>query len=151
MKNTVLHHEFVEFLPTDLSAGVLYVSIPFATAAHLCCCGCGNRVITPLTPTDWKLTYDGDAVSLSPSIGNWSFPCKSHYWVKRGKIKWAGRWSPEEVAAGRSKDRLAKKKHFGEDEAVLKDNIPVISEPPALAMPAQSFWAKLRKVLGFKK
>ncbi|WP_140468242.1 DUF6527 family protein [Hymenobacter nivis] len=160
MKNTVLHHEFVEFLPTDLAAGVLYVSIPFATAAHLCCCGCGNRVITPLTPTDWKLTYDGESISLSPSIGNWSFPCKSHYWVKRGKIKWAGRWSPEEVAAGRSRDRLAKKKHFSGVETVLKADYeadsaleanPIVNTGfPSLNTPAESYWTKLLRALGFK-
>ena len=150
MKNAVLHHEFVEFMPTDLAAGVLYVSIPFATAAHLCCCGCGNRVITPLTPTDWKLTYDGEAVSLSPSIGNWSFPCKSHYWVKRGKIKWAGRWSPEEVAAGRSKDRLAKKLQF---EGVYVSSVD--EEMPALMAPlpikrSDGFWNRLWRKLTSK-
>jgi hypothetical protein len=51
----VLRHEFVEFIPDELKEGTIYVSIRFATAAHLCCCGCGNKVVTPLRPTDWTL------------------------------------------------------------------------------------------------
>ncbi|WP_417924835.1 DUF6527 family protein [Collimonas pratensis] len=27
---------------------------------------------------DWSLTYDGKTVSLDPSIGNWSLPCRAH-------------------------------------------------------------------------
>jgi hypothetical protein len=42
-------------------------------------CGCGKKVVLPLHPTHGKLTYDGETVSLSPSVGNWSFPCESHY------------------------------------------------------------------------
>jgi hypothetical protein len=48
----VLKHEFVEFIPDELKEGTIYVSIRFATATHLCCCGCGSRVVTPLRPTD---------------------------------------------------------------------------------------------------
>ena len=32
-------HDFVETFPAHLNPGVLYVSIPFATPAHLRCCG----------------------------------------------------------------------------------------------------------------
>ena len=75
----VLKHEFVEFIPDELEQGTVYVSIRFATASHLCVCGCGNKVVTPIRPTDWTLTFDGKTISLNPSIGNWSFPCQSHY------------------------------------------------------------------------
>lgn len=68
-----LRHEFVEFIPDDLEEGVIYISIQYATATHLCACGCGAEVITPISPTDWELTFNGSSVSLSPSIGNWSF------------------------------------------------------------------------------
>ena len=47
-----LGHEFVEGIPERLEEGVLYVSILYATAMHLCACGCGREVVTPLTPTD---------------------------------------------------------------------------------------------------
>ena len=44
-----LKHEFVEFIPDELEQGTIYISIRFATASHLCCCGCGNKVVTPIT------------------------------------------------------------------------------------------------------
>ncbi len=30
----------------------LYISIPYVTAAHKCPCGCGEEIVTPLSPTD---------------------------------------------------------------------------------------------------
>ena len=83
---TVLTHEFVELIPEELKQGTLYVSIHFATASHLCCCGCGNKVVTPIRPTDWKFICDGKTISLEPSIGNWSFPCQSHYWIRNNRV-----------------------------------------------------------------
>jgi hypothetical protein len=68
--------------------------------------------VTPLSPTDWKLIYDGKSVTLDPSFGNWSFACKSHYWIRGGKVRWAGAWSQEEIDAGRANDRLAKERYF---------------------------------------
>jgi hypothetical protein len=68
--------------------------------------------VTPLTPTDWKLIYDGETISLDPSIGNWSFPCQSHYWIRRNQVKWAGKWSDSEVEAARAHDRRAKHLHY---------------------------------------
>lgn len=109
-----LAHEFVEYVPDELVDGVLYVSIPYATVVHRCCCGCGNEVVTPLSPTDWQLTFDGETVSLHPSIGNWSFACQSHYWIRRNQVRWAERWSPTQIAAGRSRDRLDKAEQFAE-------------------------------------
>ena len=88
----------------------------FATAVHKYCCGCGCEVVTPLSPTDWKLTFDGVSVSLSPSIGNWSFPCRSHYWIVNNAVRWAGDWSPEQIAACRAGDRRAKTAYFGKDK-----------------------------------
>ena len=107
-----LRAEFVEFLPERLADGVIYVSIEHATAAHLCGCGCRLAVYTPLSPTDWRMIYDGETVSLHPSIGNWSFPCRSHYWVERGRLRWAEDWSPAQIARGRARDAVAKQAHF---------------------------------------
>ena len=71
MRRTSIDHEFVEFIPSELQEAVLYVSIPYATAVHQCACGCGNKVVTPISPVDWQLLFDGETVSLTPSIGNW--------------------------------------------------------------------------------
>ncbi len=111
-RNLALTHEFVEYIPNDLKDGTIYVSVGFATVAHKCCCGCGNEVITPLSPTDWKLIFDGQSISLHPSIGNWSFACQSHYWIRQNKVVWARRWSRQEIEAGRIHDRLAMERYF---------------------------------------
>src|SRR5579863_992545 len=111
-QHKVLVHEFVEFIPDELKEGVLYVCIGLATVVHKCCCGCGNEVVTPLSPTDWKLIFDGESVSLYPSIGNWSFDCKSHYWIRRSRVKWDTRWSQEKIDARRACDRSAKQRYF---------------------------------------
>jgi hypothetical protein len=115
MKN--LRHEFVEYIPNELEEGVIYISIKFATASHKCCCGCGREVVTPFSPTDWRLIFDGETISLDPSIGNWSFPCQSHYWIRHDQVKWAPKWTRDEIESGRSHDKLAKEKQLGRSES----------------------------------
>ena len=103
----------VEFMPATLEPGVLYVSGRFKTAAHLCGCGCGTKVMTPLKPGGWTLTKSrGGAVSLHPSIGNFNLPCQSHYWIRDNKIVWARPWTPAQIAAGREEDHAARQAHF---------------------------------------
>jgi hypothetical protein len=92
-----MKHQFTEYIPAVLEEDVVYVSIEYGTASHLCCCGCGEKVVTPITPTDWQIIFNGEAVSLHPSIGNWSFACRSHYWIKENRIIWAGDMSNETV------------------------------------------------------
>ncbi len=87
MRRMSLAHEFVEYVPAALEEGVIYVSLRFATVVHLCPCGCASKVVTPLSPSDWQLIFDGEAVSLTPSIGNWSLPCQSHYWIKLDRVR----------------------------------------------------------------
>lgn len=96
-------HRFVASVPDELERGVLYVSVEYDTTIHLCACGCGNQVVLPLHPTAWRLTYDGDTVSMNPSVGNWSFPCRSHYWIEHGRIRWAPAWTDAQVTAGRQR------------------------------------------------
>jgi Family of unknown function (DUF6527) len=121
MRAERVSHEFVEFIPKELSQGTLYISIPYATVVHLCLCGCGERVVTPISPTDWRLIFDGETVSLDPSVGNWSFDCQSHYVIKRSRVIWAAPWSPAKIEAGRARDRRAKEQYFGEARSREKD------------------------------
>src|SRR5690348_6953534 len=86
MKRMMIRHKFVDLIPDVVEEGVLYISIPYATAIHKCACGCGETVVTPIRPTDWTLTWDGDTITVNPSIGNWSFPCQSHYFIVENKI-----------------------------------------------------------------
>ena len=83
-----IRHEFVDRLPAILEDGVAYVSIRYTVVIHLCCCGCRNKVVTPLNPEGWKMTFDGKSISLSPSIGNKVLPCRSHYWICQNRIQW---------------------------------------------------------------
>jgi len=102
-KNRNFKLEFVHYMPKELNQGVLYISMEYSLVMHLCACGCGEKVATPLSPDDWKLLFDGETISLHPSIGNWDFPCESHYWIKKSKIIYAERWNEKEIQ--RKKDR----------------------------------------------
>lgn len=90
----------VRYIPKVLDPGVLYVADEFGAAAHLCPCGCGAKVRTPLSPTDWSLELADKGPSLRPSIGNWQQACKSHYWIHEGEIEWARPWTDAEVETG---------------------------------------------------
>jgi Family of unknown function (DUF6527) len=100
-RHQTLTHKFVEFVPEELEQGVLYISIQYTTASHKCCCGCGFEVVTPISPDGWKLIFNGKAVSLEPSIGNWGFACRSHYWITNNRIEWAKDWSDNRIEASR--------------------------------------------------
>jgi hypothetical protein len=118
VKRQTIAHEFVEFIPEQLEDGVVYVTVEYATAVHRCCCSCGSEVVTNFSPIDWKLIFDGETISLDPSIGNWSFPCQSHYFIRQSKVVWAGKWSPEQIAAGRERDRARKTAYFDSADCV---------------------------------
>jgi hypothetical protein len=107
-----LRHQLVELMPAVIEEGVLYISLEYLTVVHRCACGCGERVVTPIGPTDWSVTFHGDSASLHPSIGNWGLACSSHYIVRRGRVEWAERWSQERIAAGRRADYQAKVELF---------------------------------------
>lgn len=121
MRLTQLRHQFIDEAPDQLEAGILYVSMPYRTTLHLCCCGCDNQVTLPLRPSAWKLTYDGDTITVSPSVGNWSFRCRSHYWIRNNQVEWAGTWTDDEIAAGR-------RRVLEERGAVPTDDAPPIEK-----------------------
>lgn len=112
MRHSTFEHEFVESMPSTLAQGKLYVSTRYRTSVHLCACGCGNKVVTPLRPGRWTLLFDGDSVSLWPSIGNWQFPCRSHYFIENNAVTWSTPWTEEQVLAGRTRDRLDVQRYY---------------------------------------
>ena len=111
-KRSAIEHHFVEFIPDRPEEGALYVSMKYATAVHRCCCGCGSEVVTPFSPTDWQMTFNGESISLAPSIGNWGFRCQSHYWIRNNRVVWAGAMSKEQIKAGRAWDSKVKKAYY---------------------------------------
>lgn len=102
----------VHYMPKDLEPGFLYVSEEFEIAGHLCACGCGNRVMTPLGPTEWSFEDSTRGPTLTPSIGSWQLPCKSHYWIMRGETRWAERWSPEHIERGRRAEEARRRAYY---------------------------------------
>ena len=81
MRKKKLKHVFVDSIPATLLAGVVYVCLKHNMVSHLCACGCGHRIDTPIDPDEWKFSYNGKGISLIPSIGNWDIPCHSHYFI----------------------------------------------------------------------
>lgn len=142
-----LRHEFVEFIPDELEQGTIYISIRFATASHLCCCGCGNKVVTPIRPTDWKLIFDGKTVSLDPSIGNWSFSCRSHYWIRNNRVQWAPRWSPEQIERGRLRDSYAKDDYSAVVNIMAHDAPKEDADKTERSSPQRGVWQSVKKWL----
>ncbi|WP_411463009.1 DUF6527 family protein [Agrobacterium pusense] len=108
----------------------------YATSAHSCCCGCGEEVVTPFTPTDWKMAFDGETISLRPSIGNWTLECRSHYVIDRGKVIEAAPWSDEQVEAERRRDRAAKADFYGQAPKA-EASVQAVS-----VKPAPGFWRR---------
>jgi hypothetical protein len=116
-------HRFVDEVPKDREEGVLYISIPYTTAVHSCLCGCGSKVVTPLSPVGWQMLFDGETVSLFPSIGNWGFACRSHYIIRRDQALPAGEMSKRQIARGRERDRTNRDVFFETGQ------LPPVDEP----------------------
>ena len=102
----------VHYMPKELRPNTLYVSEEFSIAIHLCACGCGSKVRTPLGPTEWNIKETDSGPSLYPSVGNWQLPCQSHYWIESGKIKWANKWTPKQIIAGRHYEEECRRAYY---------------------------------------
>lgn len=123
----------VKYLPRELAPGILYVSEEFAVAGHLCACGCGNKVITPLGPSEWTFTERNGRPTLHPSVGNWQLPCRSHYIIDEGQIHRGDQWSDAQVAAGRRTEERRRQAYYA---SRAKRNL------------WQRLWNWVRKLLG---
>ena len=77
-----------EFMPDwkEFEQNKIYISEQYKSALHLCLCGCGEKVSTPITEGMWNLIKENNgSISLTPSIGNYQFNCKSHYIITKNK------------------------------------------------------------------
>lgn len=104
MKTSLINPVFVEFIPESIEQGKLYISEQYKTAIHKCCCGCGEEVVTPLTPVDWRLIKGAKGVSLYPSIGNWNYRCQSHYFIRDNQVLWAKQFSSSQIEFVQKRD-----------------------------------------------
>ena len=123
MKVHSIRPEYVESFPKVLEEGVIYVSRRFSTACHSCCCGCGTKIVTPIRPTEYSLSEKGGLVTLHPSVGNWNYPCQSHYVIRDNQILWAGSMTRAQIKKGRALDDAEKARYLGQ--------------------PGKSWWSKL--------
>lgn len=139
---TQLRPRLVAAIPEHPETGVLFVSIEYATTLHLCACGCGNEIVLGISPTDWKVCWDGQTISVSPSVGNWSLPCQSHYVIRNNTIQWARSWSDEEIARGRAVNAVRKRPGGG---AEVPDHASTTS---TVATPSRWGWRRLLRILG---
>lgn len=105
--NRISHLEpkFVELMPKVFESGILYISTTYLLMLHLCACGCGEKVVLPIHPMQWHFTYNGDDVTVHPSIGNIGTTCNSHYWVINGDVEWSTDISAAEAARRRIRDQ----------------------------------------------
>jgi hypothetical protein len=130
MKQSCIKPKYVDNIPEKLDEGVLYICERYHLAAHKCCCGCGQEVITPLTSADWLIRNDNDLITLFPSIGNWNFACQSHYWIKRNKVVWSVAMTKTEIDRVRAKDKSDKLAYIASVN-LEKENIPVENKKQA--------------------
>ncbi len=150
-----LTHEFVTSFPDVLEDHTVYVSIPFASAVHKCCCGCGQPVVTPISPIRWQLTFDGESISLHPSIGNSNYACRSHYWIRQNRVVWAAPMSDAMIAEARAADAAVTARYYANNGTEAAAPAP----PPSLGEVAQPvgqreepkpkgrFWTRVRRWL----
>lgn len=89
MKINKYRIEFVDTIPKTINEGILYICVNCNVIVHKCACGCGEKTVTPLDKYNgWVMKYDGQSVTLRPSIGNFNINCKSHYFITENKVDW---------------------------------------------------------------
>lgn len=105
----ILKPVYVQYIPSAdfIREGELYISREFQTAVHKCCCGCGEEVVTPLNSAQWQIHKVNGKITVNPSIGNWSYPCRSHYLIRNNRIVWAAAFSEAQVKRVQEGDRRA--------------------------------------------
>ena len=92
---------------------------------------------------DWTLEVVNGAVTLRPSVGNWSLPCRSHYLIRQNKVVWARDMSHDEIERGRINDHQLRDTHFAEvnrRKGMEKDRAAAAPQPA-------SWFARLRRAL----
>ncbi|WP_395742379.1 DUF6527 family protein [Prosthecobacter sp.] len=130
----------------------------FATVIHLCACGCGNKVVTPLKRAGWELSYTEDGVSLYPSIGCWSFACRSHYWVRQNQVVWSDDWSNAEIRNGREETQRMHLDHQRRAKSQEEENntsthhsASAAAAEVVVSPPSKTYFRRVLEVLQFWK
>lgn len=120
---------YVDSVPEKLEPGILYISEENDVVMHLCCCGCGQEVVTPLSPAEWSISRSGRTVSLRPSIGNWDYACHSHYWITNNQVEWDEPMSKKQIAIVKERDRIDKQRYIAQVNAEKMKKVDTVLWP----------------------
>ncbi|AZU57582.1 DUF6527 family protein [Ralstonia sp. 22086] len=123
--------EVVELAPRVLQPGRLYISPKYRAAVHLCCCGCGEKVVTPLSPAEWRIELAQGRATLYPSIGNGSMTCRSHYWIRDNRVIWTAQLSKSRVKAVFTRDQRDLESMYRDATALRKSEQNTPSPSPS--------------------
>lgn len=129
MSKQPIRHAFVQAIPEVLEEDTLYISIDYVTTSHLCACGCGAEVVLPLHPTKWHLTFNGATVSMAPSIGSRTLPCRSHYWIDHGFVRWSNKMSDDDFDRALKRDQLADRRWH--ERELAPASVPIVDQAPS--------------------
>jgi hypothetical protein len=127
--------EIVELTPQVLAPGRLYISLKYRAAVHLCCCGCGEKVVTPLSNAEWRIEVKQGKATIYPSIGNWAMACQSHYWIRENNVIWSHKFSKERIQAVFERDQRDLKAMHSNAKTVPGAKRPTVS--PSSSSPAR--------------
>lgn len=144
MKVTNIDPVFVKFVPEHIEEGKLYISEEYKTAIHKCCCGCGEEVVTPFSPADWRLVKGLKGVSLYPSIGNWNYRCQSHYFIRENKVLWAAKMNSKQIQRVQQRDILDKQRYIAHVNSSSKSNRSSAEDAPSLLGLIKTIWKKVK-------
>jgi len=67
-----------------------------------------------LNPARWRLDRQGGRVSLHPSIGNWKFACRSHYWIRKNRVIPSSGMDDEKIAEVIKLDQEDREEYFAQ-------------------------------------
>ena len=108
--------ELIKEIPLIIEDGRIYISLDYKVSIHNCPCGCGQKVVLPIDPRGWSILFNGETISFSPSIGNWSLDCKSHYFITKNRVEWV-----------QDKDEKSENKNFRRKKKNVKSKIRTFS------------------------
>lgn len=137
--------ELVELAPRDLQPGRLYISNKYRAAVHLCCCGCGEKVVTPLSPAEWQAEVSHGRATLHPSIGNGAMACMSHYFIRNNRVIWCTPLSKMQAKTVFVRDqRDLRTLHRAADSVTNTRNVSPSTELPKIQK--VDWWGRLRAI-----
>ena len=90
-----------------------------------------------------QVTFDGESVTLNPSVGNWNQDCRSHYVIERNRVIECGQWSDAHVEAERRRDKRAKAAYYDQATASARlDAKP--TAPTGDTAKTSGLWSRFR-------